>query len=110
MHDENWVSVPSADGGYYSIPLSEIGVLLDALQSARQNMEEPLQTMKRLVADQTALVNYRCIVNYWFPKLGYTQANDMAYPALGDRRAVPSPVLALEQKHQNGMVGPGGDR
>lgn len=39
------------------------------------------------------IARYQKIINYWFPLLGYEQANEMSYPALGDRRAKPSPVL-----------------
>lgn len=42
---------------------------------------------------RATIANYQKIVNYWFPLLGYRQANEMAYPALGDRRATPAPAL-----------------
>jgi hypothetical protein len=36
---------------------------------------------------------HRRVQNYWFPRLGYGSANEMAYPALGDPRARPAPNL-----------------
>jgi hypothetical protein len=46
--------------------------------------------------------NRNQIINHWFPLLGYGCANDMAYPALGDRRATTAPLLdrveALEEE------------
>lgn len=42
---------------------------------------------------EAAKENFNKILNYWYPRLGYTKANEMSYPALGDSRAFPAPNL-----------------
>lgn len=149
-----WITVPTRQGGHYTIPLSDLGEMLDILQANRQGEEEPLDTLGRMsrdilrfetwVADlqsgmyincvycghrygpaentpvamstlltkhietcskhplshaRATIENYQRIVNYWFPLLGFRQANDMAYPALNDPRAYPSPILTWAEEH-----------
>lgn len=37
-------------------------------------------------------------LNYWYPRLGYTCANEVFYPVCGDRRAKPAPLLYVSQR------------
>ncbi|MFA6234963.1 MAG: hypothetical protein WC824_12395 [Bacteroidota bacterium] len=55
-----------------------------------------VQRLKReLEKAQATSENHQKVLNYWFPILGYSCANEMVYPALGDPRAKESPVLRL---------------
>lgn len=52
-----------------------------------------VQLVDEVIALRESVENYQRVINYWFPRLGYDTANEMVYPALGDRRAKPAPAL-----------------
>lgn len=53
-----------------------------------------------LVERDGSISNYQAVVNHWFPLLGYDTANEMVYPALGDKRARPAPALTPVSLHR----------
>lgn len=52
-----------------------------------------VQLVNEVIALRESVKNHQRVVNYWFPRLGYDNANEMVYPALGDSRAKPAPAL-----------------
>lgn len=51
MEPGQWLTVPTQGEGFYTIPLAEVGKMLDLLQANRQGEEEPLDTLGRMSRD-----------------------------------------------------------
>jgi hypothetical protein len=69
--------------------------------TARNTLPALLADRSELISENERLRSSRdAILNHWYPRLGYACANEMAYPALGDRRAAEAPVVALLREIQ----------
>jgi hypothetical protein len=78
----------------------DIVVLRGLLGAANSTITTLAQANRRLtdrIASLEAEVEARnAVLNYWYPRLGYATANELVYPAVGDRRAQPAPRLLEE--------------
>lgn len=55
---------------------------------AREDVPALVEEVRRLRAELAEVRRVRDqVLNYWWPRLGYSCANEMVYPAVGDRRA-----------------------